>query len=81
MLKYSLENKPKIMKKFKKKSTIEAVFVSVPFQIVGQEGVQYIAPDTVDDWAGGYYVAYPDDHSKPYPISKKYMEDNYEEIK
>jgi len=32
----------------------------------------------MDDWDNGYYIAYPDDGSKPYAISPAYVRQNYE---
>ncbi|MGD1973901.1 MAG: hypothetical protein PVH37_11705 [Desulfobacterales bacterium] len=43
-----------------------------------QEGELTISPETVDDWDNGYYIAYPDDGSKPYVISPAYVRQNYE---
>jgi hypothetical protein len=73
---YDLENKPET-KTYKKKATVDLAFIEEPFMIETQEGRMVISPDTVDDWEGGYYAAYPDDGSKPYSISPKFVRDNY----
>lgn len=64
----------------KKKGTIYVKWVTEPFQVFTQEGLFTISPDTVKDWADGYYVAYPSDGSTPYAISKSFIESNYTEI-
>ncbi len=74
---FSLDNKPDNIPSFRKASTIQLLFVSEPFEVDSQEGRILIAPDTVDDWEDGYYVAYPDDGSKPYAISPSFIKKNY----
>lgn len=78
---YTLTTKPtSIALELRKKTTISAIFISEPFDVETQEGVLVISPETVDDWEDGYYIAYPSDGSKPYPISPKYIRDNYTEL-
>ena len=67
--KYSLE--------YRKTATIEATFISEPFEIDTQEGIMVISPETVDDWSLGYWVAFPSDGSKPYAIAPKFFNMNY----
>ncbi len=74
---YSLENKPGDIPSYRKKTTVQLLFVSEPFAVVTQEGVMTISPETVDDWEEGYFVAYPDDGSKPYSISPSFVRENY----
>jgi hypothetical protein len=77
---FTLENKPSEYVTARKKTTIDLVVVDEPFEVETQEGVLEIGPETVDDWEGGYYVAYPDDGSKPYPINPQFVRDNYEAV-
>ena len=77
-MRYSLDKKPRNTERHRKKTTVELAFVTAPFEVETQEGVLRIAPDTVDDWDGGYYIAYPDDGSKPYAISPAFVRANYE---
>ena len=74
---FTLGNKPKDIPAYRKASTVQLLFVSEPFEVETQEGVVSISPDTVDDWEDGYYVAYPDDGSKPYAISPSFVRKNY----
>lgn len=80
MKKYTIELKPVDMKQYRKASTVELHFCEQPFQVETQEGLLTISPDTVDDWEGGYNVAYPSDGSKPYPMSPKFARENYVEV-
>jgi len=66
---FSLKNKPADIPRFRKSSTVQLLFVAEPFFVETQEGAITISPETVDDWDEGYYVAYPDDGSKPYAIA------------
>jgi hypothetical protein len=77
---FSLENKPETIPYYRKKTTVQLLFVAYPFQVETQEGVMTISPQTVDDWDGGYYVAYPDDGSPPYSISPSFVRNNYERV-
>ena len=77
-MRYSLQNKPGNIPFFRKKSRVQLLFIDRPFDVDTQEGVMRISPDTVDDWDGGYYVAFPDDGSKPYAIAPAYVKANYE---
>lgn len=79
MEKFDLENKPQT-RPYRKKSTVELVRMNDPFKIDTQEGEMVISPETVDDWDDGYYIAYPDDGSKPYAISPSYVRQNYEPV-
>ena len=74
---FDLGRKPSGLRSHRKKTTVALAFVREPFEVETQEGVLQISPDTVDDWEGGYYVAYPDDGSKPYPIAPRFVRDNY----
>jgi hypothetical protein len=74
---YSLSNKPADIPWFRKKTRVQLLFVSEPFEVESQEGVLRIGPDTVDDWDGGYYLAFPDDGSKPYAMAPGFMRANY----
>lgn len=80
MIPFSLENKPDHLVAHRKKTTVLLAFVEEPFVVETQEGTMKIGPDTVDDWDNGYYVAYPDDGSKPYPIAPSFVRNNYVEI-
>jgi peptidoglycan hydrolase-like protein with peptidoglycan-binding domain len=75
---YSLASKPPDLPWFRKKTRVQLLFVSEPFEIETQEGLMRIHPDTVDDWDDGYYIAFPDDGSKPYGIAPAYVRANYE---
>lgn len=75
---YNLKNRPNNLTVMRKTSTIAAVFVIEPFVVETQEGVAVISPETVEDWNGGYWLAYPDDGSNPYAISPSFMTENYE---
>ena len=79
MKRFDLTNKPNA-KTMRKTATIDAAFTDTPFEVETQEGVLTISPSTVDDWDGGYYVAYPSDGTKPYPISPKFIGENYIEV-
>ena len=77
---YDLGNEPGNTVEMRKTATIRATFVDRPFQVDSQEGLMRIAPETVDDWDGGYYLVYPSDGSLPYSISPSFMENNYTEV-
>ena len=78
---YSIEDRDIMyLRKMRKKSFIEVVFITEPFIVETQEGSIDVNPETVDDWENGYYVAFPDDGSKPYPISAKFIRENYERV-
>ena len=74
---FDLKNKP-ATQPYRKKTTVELAFVGEPFTVETQEGVLTISPQTVDDWEGGYYIAYPADGSKPYAIAPRYVRENYD---
>lgn len=74
---FNLKAKPSDLSPHRKKTIVNLSFQSEPFQVDTQEGVLTISPETVDDWDGGYYVAYPTDGSKPYAIAPAYVRDNY----
>ena len=74
---YTLHDKPETQS-YRKTATVELAFVTEPFLVETQEGPMTISPDTVDDWNGGYYIAYPSDGSKPFSIAPKYVLENYE---
>jgi len=74
---YSLENPPGKLIEHKKKTTVFLKFLSESFLVETQEGVMTIAPETVDGWEDGYYIAYPSDGSKPYSISPSFVRENY----
>ena len=75
---YSLASKPANLCWFRKTTRVQLMQVTEPFEVDTQEGVLLIAPDTVDDWDDGYFVAYPDDGTKPYAIAPAYVRANYE---
>ena len=77
--KFSLENKPKNIKIYKKTGLTYLSFVSEPFIVETQEGDMTISPDTVDDWDGGYFIAVPADGSKMYSIAPSFVKKNYKE--
>jgi peptidoglycan hydrolase-like protein with peptidoglycan-binding domain len=79
-VRYSLGNRPPNLPWFRKKTRAQLLFVSEPFEIETQEGVMRINPDTVDDWDDGYYIAFPEDGSKPYAIAPAYVRANYEAV-
>lgn len=78
MQEFTIDLKPNGMRRHRKKTTIQLSFRTEPFVVETQEGSLTISPDTVDDWANGYFVAYPDDGSKPYAISPQFVRENYE---
>lgn len=75
---FDLTNKPDT-KSYRKTAITQLAFITEPFLVETQEGLMTIGPDTVDDWDGGYYIAYPSDGSKPYSISPKFVHENYVE--
>jgi hypothetical protein len=77
---YSLTNRPEGMATLQKTATIDAALIVVPFVVETQEGPMTISPETVDDWDGGYYIAYPSDGSKPYSIAPSFIKDNYKVV-
>ena len=79
MKRFSLDHKPENLVVYRKKTTVQLVFVPEPFEVETQEGMMQIGPDTVDDWDEGYYVAYPNDGSKPYSIAPSFVRKNYVE--
>ena len=79
MTTFSLDMRPAGLLPHRKKSRILLAFIKEPFLIETQEGGMAINPKTVDDWDNGYFVAYPDDGSKPYAISPSFVRDNYAE--
>ncbi len=74
---FSLENKSEYIPRYRKRTTVQLRFVDRSFKVDTQEGVMTISPETVDDWEDGYFVAYPDDGSKPYSISPSFVRENY----
>lgn len=76
-MKFTLSNKPTAIPVYRKSGTVQLLYVTEPFEVETQEGVFKIGPDTVDDWDGGYYVAYPGDGTKPYSIAPAYVRENY----
>jgi hypothetical protein len=80
MKKFSLEAKPEELSPYRKKTMVYLKFVAEPFQVETQEGIMTISPETTDDWDDGYYIAYPDDGSKPYSIAPAFVRNNYEEV-
>lgn len=77
---FTLDNRPENLLSHRKKTTVALAFIDTPFVVETQEGEMLISPETVDDWDNGYYVAYPDDGSKPYSISPEYVKNNYVEV-
>ena len=78
MIRYTLKNKPTFsLLPMIKKTIVELAYIKEPFEVETQEGLMTISPETVEDWEDGYYLAYPEDGSKPYSISPKYVRDNY----
>lgn len=75
---YSLDNRPDNLVEMRKTGTTSIAHVRDPFFVDTQEGVTEVHPGTVDDWDGGYYVAYPADGSKPYSIAPSFVRKNYE---
>jgi len=80
MATFTLDNRPENLVSHRKKTIVALAFINEPFTVETQEGEMLISPETVDDWHGGYYVAYPEDGSKPYSISPNFVWDNYFEI-
>ena len=74
---FTLENKPYNLVGHRKKTVVFLAFIEEPFEVQTQEGPMVIGPDTVDDWEDGYYIAYPEDGSKPYAISPSFVRNNY----
>ena len=77
---FSLTHRPDALTPHRKKTLVRLAFIDEPFTVETQEGPMKIGPDTVDDWDGGYYIAYPDDGSKPYSISPSFVRENYVEV-
>ena len=77
MLKFTIENRPPCLA-YRKKTPVWLYFVQEPFIVQTQEGSFDISPETVEGWEDGYFVAYPDDGSKPYAIAPSYVRANYE---
>lgn len=77
---FSLIDVPGNLTTHRKKTTVQLAFVGEPFDVETQEGLMRISPDTVDDWDDGYFVAYPDDGSKPYAIAPAFVAGNYEPV-
>lgn len=73
---FTLRNKPDT-RTARKKTTVDLAFISEPFEVDTQEGIMLISPETVNEWENGYFVAYPDDGSKPYSISPSFVRGNY----
>jgi len=76
---FDLKNKPET-RLYRKKTKVALAYIDEPFKVDTQEGEMVISPETVDDWDGGYYIAYPADGSKPYAISPDYVRENYEVV-
>lgn len=74
---YTLATKPAGLRPYRKKTTVDLVFIDEPFTVETQEGAMQITPHLCDDWDNGYYLAYPSDGSKPYAIAPKYVRENY----
>ncbi len=74
---YTIENKPSDMVTMRKTATIEIARIDEPFEVETGEGKLLIDPDTCEDWDEGYFVAYPADGTKPYPISPSFISENY----
>ena len=79
MIRYNLQNRPKT-ERYRKLGTVNLVFIDSPFEVETIEGLMVISPETVEEWEDGYYLAYPGDGSKPYPISPKFVRNNYEKV-
>jgi len=77
---FSRAHRPDGMTWFRKSTRVQLLRMTEPFEVETQEGVLRIAPDTVDDWDGGYYLAFPEDGSKPYAIAPAYVRANYEPV-
>ena len=75
---FSLDHEPARLLPYRKKMRTFLAFLKEPFKVDTQEGPRSIGPETVDDWDGGYYIAYPGNGSKPYAVSPKFVRDNYE---
>jgi hypothetical protein len=74
---FTLEDRPMNLRAHRKIATVDLAFITKPFVVMTQEGEMKISPETVDDWDGGYYVAYPSDGSKPYAIAPSFVLANY----
>lgn len=72
--------RPSNLAEMRKTSTVHLAWLDTPFVVETQEGPLTISPETTDDWDDGYYIAYPSDGSKPYGISKSFVEANYEAV-
>lgn len=80
LTRFTLTDKPPMLIPHRKKTTVGLAFIREPFYVDTQEGEMLISPETCDDWDGGYYLAYPDDGSKPYSIGPKFVCGNYEAV-
>ena len=78
--KFSLDRKANYLTAYRKKTQVLLSFQHTPFTVETQEGDIFISPDTVDDWEDGYYIAYPEDGSKPYAIAPSFVRNNYEPV-
>jgi hypothetical protein len=79
MMRFNLDNKPET-ERYQKFGEVDLAFIDSPFEVETQEGILTISPETVDDWENGYYLAYPDDGTKPYAISPSFMRNNYKKV-
>ena len=77
MKRFNIGNKPRT-ESYRKVEKVNLAFIDSPFEVETHEGLITISPETVDDWENGYYLAYPEDGSKPFAISPKYVKSNYE---
>jgi hypothetical protein len=77
MKKFDIEDKPQTGL-YRKRTTVSLAHINEPFEVETQEGQIVISPETGDDWDDAYYIAYPDNGSKPYAISPAYVRQNYE---
>lgn len=64
---YSLTERPENLEG----ETDQMAFLTEPFIVEADVGTLLIAPHAVPDWHGGYWIVYPRDGGKPFPLVAK----------
>lgn len=71
---------PNDLPRFRKLTTIALEWVDEPFTVTTMEGSTYLIGENNEHWEGGYWVAWPDDGTDPYPIAPSFVRGNYEQV-
>ena len=70
-------NKPTDLDRYTKTATIELQWMDEPFTVRTLEGTTHdVGPET-EEWEEGYWIAWPDDGTDPYPIAPSFVRGNY----